>query len=257
MGSKPPPAPGSPVSTDDLKGAWGGAMGAISGAGDNAIPSNVWSMYSPELMTSTPYGYNPNDTVSAGQFMSNQGRNLYASGDAAWQAGADPQNELYNRTQNQVEQQTRAAQAARGIQTTPYGASVEAGNMSNFNIDWQNQQLQRLLSGLGGQINAYGAGGQQMAAGEQLSQGAPQNMATYASMLQQLGMNTTGPEQWQAGAYSNLFGTGAGAQQGAYQQQLAQWKEKQAQSNAMWGGIGSLVGKVATAPMSGGASLFA
>lgn len=240
--SKPPAAPKSPVSTEDLKGAWGGAMGAIGGVADNTIPNDVWNMYSNELMSPTPYGYNPAQTVQQGQLWSSQAPEMFAAGRHILGQGMDPQNELYNRTQNQVEQQTRAAQAQRGIQTTPYGASAEGGVMSDFNIDWQNAQLQRMLQAIQGGATAFQSGGQAIAGGEGIAAGAPQNMATYANSLQQLGMQTNLPEQWQAGAYANLFGAGSGAQSSNYQNQVAAWKAKEDADAAFWGGIGKLGG---------------
>lgn len=246
MGSKPPPAvPASAVSTQDLKGAWGGAMGAIGSAGNNTIPSDVWSTYGSDLMSPVPYGYDPSHTVEMGNLWSSQGPKMFAAGDAILNQGLDPQQALYNRTQNQVEQQTRAGLEARGVNSTPYGASVEGGNMSNFNIDWQNAQLQRMMQAIQGGATAYGSGGNAIAGGEGLAAGVPQNMATYAGNLQQLGMNTTLPDQWQAGAYSNLFGTGSTAQNQQYQNQLARFKAQQDQSNAMWGGIGKIAGTAA------------
>lgn len=254
-GGSPPKAPASAVSTSDLSGAWGNANEAIGAAGNNAIPENVWSQFSPELMSSVPYGYDPRHAVDMGNMWSSMGPNMFAAGDAAINAGMDPQHELYNRTAGQVQDQTRAAQYARGIQTTPYGASGEAGNMANFNIDWQNNQLSRILQGIQGGATAYGAGGNAISGGQALASGVPQNMATYAAGLQQLGMNTTVPEQWQAGAYSNLFGAGSGAQNANYQNQVAAWKAKQDSDNAFWGGIGKLGGSLVTAPMTGGGSL--
>ncbi len=59
----------------------------------------------------------------------------------------DPQQELYNRTLEQVQQQQRVAQAARGIAMSPYGAGLEGDATRNFNIDWQNNQLDRQASG--------------------------------------------------------------------------------------------------------------
>jgi hypothetical protein len=68
----------------------------------------------------------------------------------------DPQQALYNRTLQQVTDQTRAGEATRGVADTPFGAAAEGNALSNFNIDWQNQQLQRQESGLGSATGAYG-----------------------------------------------------------------------------------------------------
>src|SRR5215475_428817 len=61
--------------------------------------------------------------------------------------GFDPQQALYQRTAQQVQDQQRAALAASGVAGTPYGAGVQGKTMSDFNIDWQNNLLQRALAG--------------------------------------------------------------------------------------------------------------
>lgn len=73
----------------------------------------------------------------------------------------DPQTALYNRTLQQVTDQTRAGLEARGMDNTPYGAGVEGQTLSNFNIDWQNNLLNRMSTGAGAAgnlINAAGGG---------------------------------------------------------------------------------------------------
>lgn len=71
-----------------------------------------------------------------------------------YQSSMDPQQALYNRTAQAVQQQARAANAAAGIGTSAAGVGVEDQAMNNFNIDWQNQQLQRQLQGAQGAGNA-------------------------------------------------------------------------------------------------------
>jgi hypothetical protein len=83
--------------------------------------------------------------------------NLYGAGNQVLQLSMDPQNALYNRTAQQLTDQTRAAEYARGIQTSPLGASIEANALGNFNIDWQNQQLARQAQGLSSAQGAYGS----------------------------------------------------------------------------------------------------
>jgi hypothetical protein len=68
---------------------------------------------------------------------------LYGAGQQILNTAQDPQNALYGRTQQQLTDQVRAGQAARGLGNSPVGAAEENQAMSNFNIDWQNQQLSR------------------------------------------------------------------------------------------------------------------
>lgn len=110
------------------------------------------------------YGQGKN-LFGVGQSAMTAGQNLLPYATPLLQAGFDPQNALYNRTLQQLQDQTRAAQAARGVATTPYGAGVEGSTLSNFNIDWQNNQLQRMLQGAQGAGGLTGAGVGAMGAG--------------------------------------------------------------------------------------------
>lgn len=90
-----------------------------------------------------------------------QQRALYGAAGQVAQTAFDPQQALYSRTQQQLADQVRAGQAARGLGVSPVGGAEENQAMSNFNIDWQNQQLARQAQGL--QAMGYGsmAGAQQ------------------------------------------------------------------------------------------------
>lgn len=125
--------------------------------------------------------------------------NLYSGGNQILQTALDPQNALYNRTAQQLTDQTRAAQYARGIQSSPLGASVESNALGNFNIDWQNQQLQRQAQGLQSAASAYGSAGNQ-----------------YTGYLGSINQNNAQNTQNIAGAQQNAFGLGQQAA-GAYQ----------------------------------------
>ncbi len=80
------------------------------------------------------------------------------------QTGFDPQNALYNRTAGQVMDSGNAINSMNGIAGTPYGAGEMNRNMNNFNINWQNNLLNRektaaggfdtLASGIGGLSNS-------------------------------------------------------------------------------------------------------
>lgn len=75
------------------------------------------------------------------------GQEAMAAGKQVWETAQDPRQELYNRTLGQVTDQSRAAQAARGLSMSPIGGQMEGDTNRNFNIDWQNQQLQRQATG--------------------------------------------------------------------------------------------------------------
>lgn len=80
--------------------------------------------------------------------------------------GFDPQNALYSRTQQQVQDQNAARAQQSGVGGTPYAQGVQNQANQNFNIDWQNNQLQR------GVMGAQGAGGLLGSAGAGMQQGA-------------------------------------------------------------------------------------
>ena len=212
----------------------------------------------------------------------NQAPNLFSAGNSLWQMGADPQKELYARTQQQLQEQTRASQAARGIQTSPYGAGVENKAMSDFNIDWQNQQLGRTIAAgqgmanLYGQAgNLYGQAGQSMMQGGQLagmggnmqanaspqfynasmlpyqtSQNIGQNRLNVLNQQGQFGQNAATQQGQEVGGWMNYLGFGNQAtgdfnrlQQNQFQNQMEQQKLNNQQDNQLWGGIGGLIGK--------------
>ncbi len=66
------------------------------------------------------------------------------------QTAMDPQNALYNRTAQQLTDQSNATNAMYGLSSSPYGANLTNQALSNFNIDWQNNQLSRELQGITG-----------------------------------------------------------------------------------------------------------
>jgi hypothetical protein len=80
---------------------------------------------------------------------------LYGAGQGILNTAFDPQQALYNRTQQQVMDQANAVNAMSGLSGSPYGAGVAGHTLSNFNIDWQNNLLQRQLQGVQGAGQAY------------------------------------------------------------------------------------------------------
>jgi hypothetical protein len=179
------------------------------------------------------------------------------------QTGFDPQQQLYARTAQQVQDQTRASEAARGINMTPYGAGLENTAMSNFNIDWQNQQLQRQaaaagaaggLEQAGANVAGQGVGMMNQAPG-QLVQSSMLPYATYSdigqgqnqALMSLLGIGGAGQGLAQTGIqdWLSLLGAGNQANQVANQQaQLALNQNQQNWSQMM--GLGQGLGSAAS-----------
>lgn len=171
------------------------------------------------------------------------------AGQSVLNTAFDPQNALYARTAQQVADAQQAALAQSGVANTPYGAGVAGQNAANFNIDWQNNQLQRQLSGLSGyDTNLSAVGGAQTTAGNLGSAGA--GAETLGSSLPYTAFNQMqGAGLGALGQASELAGSAAATGQNylnytndAYKNQLAQYQAQQAQQNAMWSGIGSILG---------------
>lgn len=152
------------------------------------------------------YGY--------GNAVSQQGASLFPYAGQVMNTGFDPQNALYARTLQQVQDQTRAAQAARGVAMTPYGAGLEDQSTRNFNIDWQNAQLGRQAQAAQAATGLTGAGTSAIGAGQQMAAGAPGQYLQSAMMpyaaYSQIGQGQQGALQ---GA---LQTTGQGQQVSAY-----------------------------------------
>lgn len=245
--SKAPSAPKSPVGTQDLKQAWGSANENIAAGAGNTLPREAYDFYAPQLMSATPYGYDPAQSSEFANLWAQQGPQMFNYANQVMQTGFDPQNALYDRTAERVQNQMRSSQGARGIQMSPHGAGLENEGMANFNIDWENQQLQRQALASQAAAQLFGQGGQAIQGGVQLGQEVPRDIATYAGMLQQLGMGAYAPQMWGGQQYANMFGQGNQAQQGAYQGQLKAHELNENSSNSFWGGIGNLAGSLGSA----------
>lgn len=200
----------------------------------------------------------------------NQGSNLVGQGNSlvpyaqqTMQTGFDPQQQLYNRTLQQVQDQTRAGEASRGIQTTPYGAGLENDATRNFNIDWQNNQLGRQQTAAGTAEGLLGTGQNLTTGGVNMMNAAPGQLVQSA-MLPYATYSDIG--QGQFGALSQLLGIGGqgqslanmpiqdllqylgvGNQAGSvanqnFSNQLAQAKQSFSQDQSFAQGIGSILG---------------
>jgi hypothetical protein len=198
----------------------------------------------------------------AGNLINQAGGNLLSGVNPLLNMGFDPQGQLYQRTLGQLNDQTLANLANAGVGTTPYGQSVAGNVLGNFNIDWQNQQLQRALAGAQGAGGLAGAGAGALGAGTGLQatgagtylQGAGLPYSTYGQIGSgQLG-GLTGAQNVIGGGqqlsqlpiqdYLNYLGGAQGAAQNAanfgLQQNALGWGQGMQQNQALGQGMGLL-----------------
>jgi hypothetical protein len=155
------------------------------------------------------------------------------------QQGFDPQAALFNRLSQQTMDASQAANAAAGLGSSPYGASVAGNNQANFDINWQNQQLQRELSA------AQGAGQNQQAIASILGQSGSTDAALQQAAASLYGTGISG-----LGQAGNLLGQAGSLYQGAQQAPIL---GTQAAGQAYQGGLG--LGQGATNLAAGSAAL--
>lgn len=181
----------------------------------------------------------------------------------ALQTGFDPQNALYNLSYGRTLDQQNAINAMSGVSGTPYGAGVTGAAARDFNADWLDRALGRQATAAGTAANLSGTAGNAFTNGANLGTGAVQTGAgaaalpysTYTKALTDTLQALSGGNSAVGGAVtagdqvlnSILSYLGYGTQSG----------QAKAQDEASgWGGIGNLFGTLATAPVTGGGSLF-
>lgn len=124
--------------------------------------------------------------------------------------GTDPQSALYDRTLKQVQDQIGANLAQTGLTGSGAGAAVANQGISNFNIDWQNQQLARALSAMQGYGTGIGQLGSTVGAGAGLQQQGIGDIAAAGALPYQANQTAMGGQQ---SALANFLSS-IGASQG-------------------------------------------
>jgi hypothetical protein len=188
--------------------------------------------------------------------------NQYGAGGNILNTAFDPQQALYNRMFAQTTDAARANEMAAGLGTSPIGAYATTAAQNDFNINWQNAQLQRQIQG------AQAAAGLQGGAAPLFMQSAGYpwqtgqtiggaNLGTLGQ-LNQLGQGAAVIPQQQNVGWGQALSGMAGLQQQAYNQQQQQFQDamniaqmqmqqKQAafqEQQSTFGGLGSALGSL-------------
>lgn len=214
----------------DMSNSWnaaqtalGGQQTALSGqigqAAQNYLGSGNQAQYLQAMNALVP-GYQSagGSAFGLGNQLASQIPGAQAYGNQIMQTAFDPQNALYNQ-QNQLQQQQQLAnQAQRGLTMSPVGAELSTQANQNFNIGWQNNQLQRQTAGL----SAYDANNASIAG---LAQGANQS---YSQGLQDFTSAAGIPYNAAQQVYTNNQAAYANQQQALAAQYAAQLAAQQA-----------------------------
>lgn len=166
--------PGNPVSADEK---WLNAMAAIKNATDRntgMVDPVLLQSYSQMLgidlsqltsagaMQGQQYGQLGDTAGYYGDVMGGRANEAFGRGDALWNTAQDPQQALYERSKQNIVEGARAADSARGIGMSGVSAGNENKAVRDFEIDWQGQQLARMLGGSEGANRAGMRGGQDL-----------------------------------------------------------------------------------------------
>lgn len=218
-------------------------------------PNAASAMSTADRVSGLGQGVGGADLTNAG-LMTGAGNAGLSAALAALQAGFDPQGALYNRTQQQVSDQANATAAMYGLGSSPYGAGTTGQTLSNFNIDWQNNQLGRELAALSGFTGGAAGAANDFGAAASLGQNGlgvltnsgmlpyETSQGIYGNDLNALGAYTSGMVGALTPGFqqqnSDLGYIAAG--QNASAQNLSAWEQQQKANQSMWGGIMNLFG---------------
>jgi len=151
--------------------------GLISGAGSmlGYLPQVMGNAFNPMYgqavsdVANNPYYAGAMGGAQQAAALGGQGaENLYGMGQGIMMSGFDPQSALFNRGQQRTMDRANALNAMSGVGTSPYGAGTANTALTNFDLDWQNRQLDRQTSAAG--------------AASPLFRAAPELAATSAAM---------------------------------------------------------------------------
>lgn len=241
--------------------AAGSALGGIGGLSQYNTAGQVLPQAGgiTQNLVNNPYaGQLQSGAGTAGQLGQQAGLNAFGAGGGLYGAGnqvlntaMDPQQALYNQTLAQVTQQQNVQNANAGVGSSPYGAGLTDMNINNFNIDWQNQQLQRQIAGLGAAGSAYGQGAnlQQGGVGTYL-EGAGLPYSTFnqignnqigaLSQYGQMGQQAAAIPTTQNQQYLSYLGQGAQQQAVNNQTAMDQYQQNLGYGSLAAGGLGAL-----------------
>ena len=218
------------------QGALGGAQGLQQASQGT---QNLFTSAVPGLQGLTQgTNYNAQTGVNAGQNEINATAGLPQAAAGALQAGSNANSGLYSQELQQMQDQTNAALAQRGIADTPYGAGVESQADQSFNNQWNTQQVGLQNTAANTASTLLGQYNQGQSGGAQTAQNAANNPLGALQSMITSGNLSTGQLQQAIGDYLAYLGGGTSA---ASAQSTAANQNAQIQNQGLQG-LGQLVG---------------
>ncbi len=184
---------------------------------------------------------------------------LMAGANQVYQTGLDPQQALYNQQFQRTNDQANVSNAQYGLTGQQAAGNTQQAD-TNFNIDWQNNELSRQIAGLGGAAGAMGAAGSlgttaaglggtgagQLTTGGATPYGASASIAgqqqnALQAYIQQLLGPTTSTENT-IGQQQNYLNTGVNASAQGANAALSDYYAQLQNSSNIGSGIGDILG---------------
>jgi hypothetical protein len=189
--------------------AYGQNYGQAAGITQNMVNNPYAGLYQQGANATAGAGWGVGQgQIGAGMDLMSAGQGMLPYAQSILQTGFDPQNALRDRTQQQLTDSIRAGESARGITMSPYGAGVENKGLSDFNIDWQNAQLNRQNTAAQGAGYLANSGGNAINLGQNVSTLGLQTL-TNAAGLPYATANTISGNQLGALGQFGQYGAGA------------------------------------------------
>jgi hypothetical protein len=200
-----------------------------------------------------------NNAVNASGQLNTAALGLLPGAQQVYNLGLDPQNALYNQQFQKTNDQANVANAQYGLTGQQAAGNTQQAD-TNFNIDWQNNQLSRALAGLQGAGNAVtSASGNAINASNLGTTGASNILAggstPYAAStaigevqtgaLQNYINQLLGPvtsSQSTIGDLSQYLGQGISASEGGASAALGDYNAQQQAQSSLGGGLANILG---------------
>lgn len=205
------------------------------------------------------YGTTGTNALNASTALSSTLPQTLAGANSVYQMGVDPQQAYYAQALQKLNDQNNVANAQYGLTGQQAAGNVQNAD-SNFNIDWQNTELQRALAGLQGYSGAIGtaaatadsannlgvAGAQNTLAAGATPYNATQAIGTNSqAALQQYIANLLGPVTSSASTIAqdqNYLNTGVSASTAGANAALQDYNAQLQNSSNIGNAIGGILG---------------